>query len=334
MSTAFNDVVEGAESLKEPSMVDVNCNVEKIYVGNGGQASGWVPLKVGVIENRIVPRIEAHTVSEDYPDEKSVYVNSTKHVSLNGWTKVKKELFDRKLNAIIENRRLDDPSDDEDDKTDELDCETAGKLYYKYGKSTKQIADEYGVLNANAVSGMLGHYKMNNNVEGYFGTYDIPEDQFDRIHKDIFNYYVDNPNAYYSDILPDLDTSPNTVSEMKHKTRCYMDIKELPFDAKSEINLDKVSEEDEKHYHQRVTEDVEPDTDQQLLYDVEVVTDNVNNTEKQTTTDNDEQSSDSSTKVVTPSTDVSDEYLVSKEDSEQQTRGFFDRVRAVAVALF
>jgi DNA excision repair protein ERCC-2 len=100
------------ESIADDSEPDEENNettgqVEKLYIGDGGEASGWVPIELETIENEIAPIIKGATIEEEGSEEEGVKINATQATSISGWQTVSKAVVDKTLNDLVEKYRVD-----------------------------------------------------------------------------------------------------------------------------------------------------------------------------------------------------------------------------------
>lgn len=76
----------------------------KIYLGDGANMTGWIPVKTAIVENEIVPLVERFTVEDD--DADTISVNFTSDVSISGWSAVDAGVVIRKIEPLVEKYRV------------------------------------------------------------------------------------------------------------------------------------------------------------------------------------------------------------------------------------
>jgi hypothetical protein len=80
-------------------------HVSKVYLGEGAEPSGWVPLPEAVVREQLVPLVRRFAVEEG--DTDTIAVNVSDDVTESGWTDVDAGVVTRKMVPIVEDERLD-----------------------------------------------------------------------------------------------------------------------------------------------------------------------------------------------------------------------------------
>jgi hypothetical protein len=80
-------------------------HVSKVYLGEGADPSGWVPLPEAVVREQVVPLVRRFAVEDG--DTDTISVNVGEGGSDGGWTDVDAGVVTRKIAPIVENERLD-----------------------------------------------------------------------------------------------------------------------------------------------------------------------------------------------------------------------------------
>lgn len=104
----------------------------KIYLGEGSQLSGWIPLPREVVFERIAPLVSNNVVDEDDPHVK---VNFTSDVPASGWKRVDEDVVHDRIEEVVRRHRVDQRSEPDDGRTDGalircpgIDCSYAGSI--------------------------------------------------------------------------------------------------------------------------------------------------------------------------------------------------------------
>lgn len=80
-------------------------HVSKVYLGDGAEPSGWVPLPEAVVREQLVPLVKRFAVKAG--DTDTIAVNVSDDVAQGGWTDVDAGVVTRKMVPIIQDERLD-----------------------------------------------------------------------------------------------------------------------------------------------------------------------------------------------------------------------------------
>lgn len=93
----------GAGPRTEPDPEEAS----KVYLGDGAETEGWVPVEKDVIEEEIVPLVEKYET--DREDIETIAVNFSNDVSASGWNHVDAGIVTRTIEPIVQEHRRDVP---------------------------------------------------------------------------------------------------------------------------------------------------------------------------------------------------------------------------------
>ena len=82
-----------------------SADISKVYLGEGAETSGWVPVETGLVEEEIVPLVE--TYETDREDIETISVNFSSDISASGWTQVDAGIVTRSIQPLVQEHRLD-----------------------------------------------------------------------------------------------------------------------------------------------------------------------------------------------------------------------------------
>ena len=92
----------GTSRQSDPSS---SADVSKVYLGDGADTSGWVPVETEIVEEEIVPLVETYQTDRD--DIETISVNFSSDISASGWTQVDAGVVTRSIQPIVQEHRLD-----------------------------------------------------------------------------------------------------------------------------------------------------------------------------------------------------------------------------------
>lgn len=93
-----------SDTTKQPDS-SRSADVSKVYLGDGADTSGWIPVETELVEEEIVPLVE--TYRTDREDIETISVNFSSDISASGWTKVDAGVVTRSIQPIVQEHRLD-----------------------------------------------------------------------------------------------------------------------------------------------------------------------------------------------------------------------------------
>jgi DNA excision repair protein ERCC-2 len=74
-----------------------------VYLGDGAPIGGWTPVDGAVVEEQIVPLVNAHSGGDD---DETIAVNFGSDVSISGWTDVDASVVREQIVPLVEQHRV------------------------------------------------------------------------------------------------------------------------------------------------------------------------------------------------------------------------------------
>lgn len=99
-----SDTVDDGDGATVDDWADDD-HVSKVYVGEGAEPNGWVPLPEAVVREQVVPLVRRFAVEDG--DTDTISVNVGEGGSDGGWTDVDAGVVTRKIAPIVQQERLD-----------------------------------------------------------------------------------------------------------------------------------------------------------------------------------------------------------------------------------
>jgi hypothetical protein len=78
----------------------------KVYLGEGADIGGWTPVERSVVEEEIVPLVEANGGEDDGSDGETISVNFGSGVSISGWNRVDAAVVRERIVPLVERHRV------------------------------------------------------------------------------------------------------------------------------------------------------------------------------------------------------------------------------------
>ena len=103
--TAKDAATTKATDTSRQSDPSSSADVSKVYLGDGADTSGWVPVETEIVEEEIVPLVETYQTDRD--DIETISVNFSSDISASGWTQVDAGVVTRSIQPIVQEHRLD-----------------------------------------------------------------------------------------------------------------------------------------------------------------------------------------------------------------------------------
>lgn len=115
-SERINSIVEervaDARGVGDPAIPDEQLaedtdspDVSKIYLGDGSNLEGWIPIPREVVFEQIAPLVSNNRVEDD--ELPGVKINFSSDIPISGWNEVAAEVVSSEIEPIIEDHRLD-----------------------------------------------------------------------------------------------------------------------------------------------------------------------------------------------------------------------------------
>ena len=79
--------------------------VSKVYLGEGADTSGWVPVPTEIVLEEIVPLVQRFETDEEHVE--TIFVNFSKDIPTSGWTNVDAGVVTNRIEPIIDAYRAD-----------------------------------------------------------------------------------------------------------------------------------------------------------------------------------------------------------------------------------
>jgi hypothetical protein len=81
-----------------------NSEHPKVYLGEGSDLSGWIPVPRDVIFEEILPLVSKNRVEDD---SSAIKVNFSKNIPMSGWNNVDENVVLQEIEAIVCKNKLD-----------------------------------------------------------------------------------------------------------------------------------------------------------------------------------------------------------------------------------